>query len=119
MQDATRYYAMMDSRECKALATEDGKTFTKAGFEIAHTGGGCMAWQRDIDSDWFVWITDSSGTELTISANEPDCWFIGIHSQDGAFSEAQEAQTATEALAIADRIAAQVRSGNFEGLDIQ
>jgi hypothetical protein len=94
-----------------ALATEEGKAFAAAGFALAHTGGGCTAWERPVGSTgWRVLITDSEGLghklegESVYDPGEPDHWLVGAQNNDGDGPDCVKAATVAEALAAADRL---------------
>lgn len=101
--------AWFDELVAEARRTDDGKSFGAAGFELAHTGGGCTAWRLDL-GECFILITDSGGTDHRLGdgyAADParaDCWLIGLHLNDGEYSDGDEAATAVEAIAVARRI---------------
>lgn len=100
--------------ESAALATEDGKAFTAAGFTFWHTGGGCTAWQRDVGSSgWYLLITDSSGCDAMLDPMQEDHWLVGAHGPDGEFSECEYAQTAAEAIAAAAAMQERVLGGSI------
>jgi hypothetical protein len=45
-----------------ANATPEGQALTASNFALEHTGGGCTAWERPVDSTgWTIMITDSEG----------------------------------------------------------
>lgn len=48
-----------------AAQTDDGKLFIQAGFTVHHTGGGCLAWRKELPSGDYILITDEDGTQLT------------------------------------------------------
>lgn len=54
---ARRFFAWLDKVETNAAATDVGKLMKAAGFEIAHTGGGCLAWEKQLGTS-FLWVCD-------------------------------------------------------------
>lgn len=114
----TDFWTAFDNHAKAALATDEGKAFADSNFSFSHTGGGCTAWERDIDdTGCFIWITDCSGTSTALSTTEPDCWIIGAHGGDGGWSACREAKTVEEALAIADEVHRLVVAQDWKALD--
>lgn len=108
-------FAWFDGLVAEAEATEDGKLFKEAGFELEHTGGGCTAWRRAAVDGYVILVTDSTGTDhrqgsgYAIDAGRPDRWLIGLHLHDGDHLESDEATTVAEAIAAAQRLDAMAR----------
>lgn len=100
-------FEWFDALAAGAERTDDGRLFKAAGFKLDHTGGGCTAWRRDVAEGCYILITDSGGTDHRLGesyAADPgraDCWLIGLHRDDGDYSDGIEAATAAEAIAIA------------------
>ena len=117
---ADKFFDYIARKEAEALATEDGKAFADSNFSVTTTGGGCMAWERYVDdTKWFIWITDSSGSELVLERDIPDCYLIGAYDPDGNWSECREAKTAAEAIAHADAMHALIVAGDVAALNMQ
>jgi hypothetical protein len=73
------------------------------GFTIEHTGGGCLAWQKE-GKDFFAWIT-RDGTELgadVVDLNE-SVFDVGLYTDDATdFVNPEELMAANEAIAWCD-----------------
>lgn len=87
-------------------ATDDGKTFMAAGFEVSHMGGGCLAWERyQFGLGLSLRITDSEGFDVRLgdahanNPDKPDAWLIGLYTSDDCDGFYMEAATAGEAVA--------------------
>lgn len=86
--------------------TDDGKVFMKAGFEVAHMGGGCLAWERyQFGLGLTLRITESEGVDVRLgdahadNPDKPDAWLIGLYTSDDCDGFYMEAATAGEAVA--------------------
>lgn len=86
--------------------TDDGQTFMKAGFEVAHMGGGCLAWERyQFGLGLTLRITESEGVDVRLgdahadNPDKPDAWLIGLYTSEHCEGFYMEAATAGEAVA--------------------
>jgi hypothetical protein len=116
------FWEWFDGLVAEAAKTEEGKTFAASNFTLSHNGGGTTAWQRDIDDDWHILVTDSEGCTHTLMdpSEGEDFWIVGAHSrEDGRFTDCKEAKTVEEAIAFADEMDERIRKGDFEGLNVQ
>jgi hypothetical protein len=115
------FWTAFDRHEKAILATPEGQQFTDDNFSFCHTGGGCTAWEREIDDTGCrVWITDSSGTHAMLTVADDggiDYWLIGAHGYDGGFSACRKADTIEQALDIADEIHRLVIAKDWAALD--
>lgn len=76
----------------------------EAGYEIAHTGGGCLAWRKDLDNGEHLLIcTEDNTIDADPAAKE---WLVGRHTDDGGMIEIDGATTLEDALRIADLLPA-------------
>lgn len=118
--DTSRFWAWFNATRDAAIATDDGRKFHAAGFDLTHTGGGCTAWERRIDgTPWTIWIaTGDAGHTLTaedIAAGDNwGAWII--HDTDGHHSNALNSETVEGILQIADNMAETVQRGELESL---
>ena len=64
-----------------APKTAVGQITTAAGFRIDHTGGGCLAWGKNLAGKHYVWITDTSGGGL--GDTPEDEFTVGLYNDDG------------------------------------
>lgn len=96
----------LDTIRLEALATEDGRRFINAGFQIEHMGGGLTAWMKTLADGRWILITDSEGVDHTLSdasANDPakpDFWLVGIHDEESDI-DFREAATVADAVKAA------------------
>lgn len=79
-----------------APQTVIGKLMTAAGFHVAHTGGGCLAWEWCLDNGYYFWITDEGGVDLGDEATES--WFVGVYDVEGYAKCGPTFETAQEAI---------------------
>lgn len=73
-----RFWAWLEATKKKQDESEHGKKLIAAGFEIWHTGGGCLAWGKTLEpsGDYFM-ITD---TEAGIDFEGE--FFAGHYAED-------------------------------------
>lgn len=96
----------LETLRFEALATEDGRRFINAGFQIEHMGGGLTAWMKTLADGRWILITDSEGVDHTLSdasANDPakpDFWIVGIHDEASDI-DFREAATVGDAIKAA------------------
>lgn len=96
----------LEDLQAELAETDDGKAFMKAGFEVAHMGGGCLAWERyQFGLGLSLRITDSEGFDVRLgdahanNPDKPDAWLIGLYTSDDCDGFYMEAATAGEAVA--------------------
>ncbi|MBD2745735.1 hypothetical protein IC232_03400 [Microvirga sp. BT688] len=51
-------------------------------LDIDHTGGGCLAYARHYEDNWYWWLTADDGTSLPIDPDDKTCQ-IGAYHPDG------------------------------------
>lgn len=98
----------------------------EAGFEIAHTGGGCLAWRKDLDNGEYLLVcTEDNTIDADPAAKE---WLVGRHSDDGGMVEIDGATTLEDALRIAELLPAatdangmpvEIRADDADGANAQ
>lgn len=77
------------------------ETMKSAGYHPAHTGGGCMTWEK-VEGDKRVWIcSGDNGLDAEPGATD---WLVGIYGPDGEFLNSHEAYTIADALVLAARL---------------
>lgn len=107
MTDATRptFWQWFDSRKAQALATDIGKFMASRGYDVTHTGGGCLAWEGLSRDHWQAWITDDDaglGDDLSDwQASQTFCAML-CHDDSGEFVEGPAEVTIEAALAWAE-----------------
>src|SRR5690606_629305 len=52
-----------------------------AGFQVWHTGGGCLAWGKVIDGSEYLLTDDDGGIT---AEHDAELWSIGRYEEDGA-----------------------------------
>ena len=79
----------------------------RAGYEVQHTGGGCLAWERLTQDGGYIWITDLSGSGLGEwkDRNKPE-WLLGRYGRDDDWINIEDALTLSKALQISDTMRA-------------
>lgn len=85
--DMTNFFTWFDKVRNEALATEDGKRFVEAGFDVYHTGGGCLAWHKQLPNNRYILITDMDSGLLVDPTIEGDCYFVGLYDEDADCEE--------------------------------
>lgn len=71
------------------------------GFEIEHTGGGCMAWakfDRNETGRWSVLVTCDDDLYGSLTEKE---WLVGFYGEDNAFIAFDQTRTFNEAIELA------------------
>lgn len=94
-----RFWTWFDAKVNDAMQTDDGKAFANAGLEVAHTGGGNIAWEFR-HGETYVWITDDDGTGL-YTTPETEYWTIGRYDSEGESLEWLDVKTVHEAIIVA------------------
>lgn len=70
----------------KAKATDIGKKMAENGFEVWHTGGGCLAWGKNLAGGYTTMICDDGqGLLGEDSDTEKARWLGGVYDDDGEF----------------------------------
>jgi hypothetical protein len=59
-----------------------GRIMTANGYTVAHTGGGCLCWERTLPGGFYLWICDE-GNGLGEVIDQP--YLVGCYDRDGAF----------------------------------
>ncbi len=74
------YWQWFDGVVAKAAETEIGNIMKGAGYAVAHTGGGCLAWEKPLDNGGYLWICDE-GNGLGDKIDEP--YLVGHYDREG------------------------------------
>jgi hypothetical protein len=100
-----RFWKWWDKMQEAGRTSPAGKVLVAAGFTIAHTGGGCLAWERTAATA-YVWICHGNETLGDEVENpEAEIWAVGVYSADGdRFSMAQDVSGLSTAIALAERM---------------
>jgi len=115
MAMSDKFWTWFDAMRDAAIATEDGKLFHAAGFDLTHTGGGCTAWERVIpDTPYVLWITNSNaGHDLTQEDIDyyGETWLLGAHElNEGYYTDCLTSFQVRDILAKADWLTDAVKS---------
>jgi uncharacterized membrane-anchored protein len=81
----TDFWSRFNEFAAEAKTTKVGKIMTSNNYEVAHTGGGCMCWERIIDDSHYLWICDLMNG-LGESPNEE--YLVGCYDSEGNFDNA-------------------------------
>lgn len=54
-------------------------------WQLSHTGGGCMAWERPHDDGGWLWITYNDGGPGEWKDRSKKGWIVGRYSEDGDY----------------------------------
>lgn len=74
------FWEVYDRVTAKAKASEVGKIVVAAGYDTAHTGGGCMVWEKVLPNKCYLWICDE-GNGLGDTVSEP--YLVGLYDMEG------------------------------------
>jgi hypothetical protein len=74
------FWDRFDALTKTMAATAHGKAMMEAGWHIAHTGGGCMAWEKNLPDGRYVWICDENN-DLGERQDEP--YLVGLYDANG------------------------------------
>lgn len=73
------FFAWFDATESAALQSPIGAALTPLGFTVHHTGGGCLAWRKELGA-YYVLICDE-GNGLGDRLDEK--YLFGLYDSDG------------------------------------
>lgn len=79
-EGAKNFWATYERHSNNAKATEVGKLMVAAGYDTAHTGGGCMCWEKVLANKCYLWICDE-GNGLGDTVSEP--YLVGLYDMHG------------------------------------
>jgi len=103
--EAKRFFTWFDGVCERAEKSPVGKMLRPNGWQIAHTGGGCLAWQFDrADEKFYVWIT-YGGDGLGERVRKPDNsarFAVGLYGADGGWINPPEIVGLSKAMAWCD-----------------
>jgi len=63
-----------------APKTVVGRIMTDAGYKIAHTGGGCLSWEKILPTGGYLWICDEGNG---LGNSETETYLVGRYTVDG------------------------------------
>lgn len=98
--DARRVFTSLGARET-AVRPAVAEPLRADGYEVYHTGGGCLAWRRDIGEDEYVLITWYDSVDGDPEAKE---WLVGRYHEDGGWINLDQLFTLREAMEIARKL---------------
>lgn len=97
---AQRFFAALDAREAAVRPTV-AEPLRADGYEVCHTGGGCLAWRRDAGEDEYVLITWYDSVDGDPEASE---WLVGRYHVDGGWINLDQLFTLREAMEVARKL---------------
>lgn len=93
----SKFFEFLDAATAKAAESAVGKIMIENGYSVAHTGGGCLAWEKsDAATGWVIMICDE-GNGLGDTLDEQ--YLVGLHANDGDFLECEDALSLMDCLA--------------------
>lgn len=103
-----RFRTWFASVEADAAKSPHGAFMASRGYGIAHTGGGCLAWEKTKpETDWGVWITnEDAGLGLDLGDAfqiKPEFGAMLSHAESGEFTNGPYGATIADCLAWAER----------------
>ena len=102
-REAKRFFEAFD-RRVAAQPADVRSAMEGAGFEVAHTGGGCLAYERAF-GDGYVWITAEDGVSLPQALDEAS--LVGAYGADGEYLNVDERLPAPALAAISGTLMAE------------
>jgi hypothetical protein len=107
---SARFWTWFDGVNANAKESPAGAFMAAQGYTIAHTGGGCLAWEKKLsaDSQWSVWIVDGDaglGIEEHGDAFQTatDFGCMLTHDESGEFVNGLQETTIGACMAWAER----------------
>lgn len=95
---ADRFYAWLERRE-SAVSPGVAEPMRAEGYEVYHTGGGCLAWMRTLDEDGDSYLLITSNDDI---AGDPEAQEWGVGRYDGdSWINLEECFTLSEAIRVA------------------
>jgi hypothetical protein len=76
---ADNFFDWFDRVRNDAPKTDVGRLATAAGYTIAHTGGGCLCWEKGLPGGRYLWICDE-GNGLGDRLDEP--YLVGFYTDE-------------------------------------
>src|SRR5262249_10295636 len=104
--DTDKFWQWYEAVQRIAAESETGQRFAAAGFHVAHTGGGCLAWERNFDDETYIWICDLCNG---LGEREDECYLVGFYNKDADVLADGDVPSLTAALAWAEARIAEVR----------
>lgn len=105
-REPSRFFAWFDGIKDEAKTTAAGQFMTERGFTVAHTGGGCLAWEKaKPETQWGIWISnEDSGLGLDLGAefeSKPE-FGVMLQNTEGDFVNGPYGVTIAECLTWAE-----------------
>jgi hypothetical protein len=98
------FWEWFDKTAADAAQTAVGKLAIAAGFKVQHTGGNCLAWEKQTTQGRYFWIsTEDAG--LGNDPNEP--YWVGLYTTDGDVIAETEGSSLIDVLDWVARIEAE------------
>jgi hypothetical protein len=97
---AQRFFASLDAREAAVRPTV-AEPLRSEGYEVYPTGGGCLAWRRNVGEAEYVLITWFDSVDGDPEAGE---WLVGRYHEDGGWINLDQLFTLREAMEVARKL---------------
>jgi hypothetical protein len=100
------FWQWFDSRKAQALASPMGQHMAARAYDVAHTGGGCLAWEGPSREHWQAWVTDGDAglaDDLPDWQASPTFCAMLCHDDSGDYINGPTDATLEAALAWADK----------------
>ena len=103
-EHAKRFFTWLDNISAKGKASKAGAILTVQGWDVAHTGGGCLAWEKVRDDQrWYVWITNDEqdlGEDcVDLEAKRWTCGLYGAQEDNDSWLNPNPAMSLADAIA--------------------
>lgn len=96
--EADRFFAWLEEREAE-VAPAVSEPLRAAGYEVYHTGGGCLAWMRTLDEEGDSYLLITSNDDIAGDPESPE-WSVGRYDGD-SWINLEECFTLAEAIRVA------------------
>jgi hypothetical protein len=95
---ADRFFAQLDERTA-AVNPAVSEPLRAAGYDVAHTGGGCLAWMRLLDEEGDSYLLITSNEDIDGDPAAPE-WVVGRYDGD-SWINLEESFTLPDAIRVA------------------
>lgn len=94
----TDFFTAMKRAEQDGLKQAYGRKAYAMGFSLSHTGGGCLAWTRDVSESAWIMVTADDGVSLPVDGET--AW-VGLDASHNACFESIVEVSNTEEMVTA------------------
>lgn len=105
MKKFASFWDWFDHIKWVAARSRVGLIAIQNGFDVWHTGGGCLAWGKNGPDEHYAMITTVDGTELGEHMRNPERknFIVGLYNKDDDFVCPEQSFGFSEAVAWCDR----------------